>query len=210
MRIDLCREAMRLGEILLSLVPEEPEVKGIVALMELHDSRRRARTDSDGNLVTLENQDRDRWDQSKITRGQGLVAETLRLGEPGPYQIQAAISSVHTEARQWEDTDWRTIVSLYDRLLPLTRSPVVALNRAVAVGQAFGAEAGLNALTGLESDLEGYHAFHASRGEMLRRSGDRNGARRDFDRALELASNTAERRLIQSRIGELAEEAPRI
>ena len=208
-RGELTESAIELGRLLDGLLPNDSEVMGLLALMLLQDARSEARVDSSDDVVLLENQDRSIWDQTKIGAGLQLVERAAGAGSVGSYYVQAAIAAQHCQASVWEDTDWRTIVSLYDRLLPLTRSPVVALNRAVAVGQAFGAEAGLNALTGLESDLEGYHAFHASRGELLRRSGNRNGARRDFDRALELASNTAERRLIQSRIGELAEEAPR-
>jgi RNA polymerase sigma-70 factor, ECF subfamily len=202
-REELTESAIELGRLLDGLLPDEGEVMGLLALMLLQDARREARVDSSGDVVLLEDQDRATWDRAKIESGLELVERAAGAGSVGSYYVQAAIAAEHCQAFVWEDTDWRTIVSLYDRLLPATGSPVVALNRAVAVGQAFGAGAGLNALSGLDSDLEGYHAFHASRGEMLRQSGDVDGARRDLDRALELASNTAERRLIESRLADL-------
>jgi len=179
-------------------------VMGLLALMFLQDARSAARVDAAGDVVLLESQDRSAWDGKEIASGLELVDRAAGAGSVGPYYFQAAIAAEHCRASRWEQTDWLTIVSLYDRLLPATGSPVVALNRAVAFGQAFGAEAGLNALRGLDSDLDGYHAFHASRGEMFRRSGDTESARSDFNRALDLASNTAERRLIESRITELS------
>ena len=202
-RGELTESAIELGRLLDGLLPNDSEVMGLLALMLLQDARSAARVDPSGDVVLLENQDRSAWNQAEIASGLDLIGKAAGAGSVGSYYVQAAIAAEHCRARTWEETDWRTIVSLYDRLLPVTRSPVVALNRAVAVGQAFGAEAGLNALRGLESDLVGYHAFHASRGEMLRRSGDTEAARSDFDRALELASNTAERRLIESRLSEL-------
>jgi RNA polymerase sigma-70 factor (ECF subfamily) len=147
----------------------------------------------------LQDQARDRWDRDLITEGLGIVS-AIGDGE-GPYGVQAAIAACHSAAGAWEDTDWPRIVSLYDRLLPMTASPVVGLNRAVAIGQAFGSDAGLEAMNGI--DLDGYHAFHTSRGELLRRSGDEVGARHEFERALELISNVAERRLVETRIRSL-------
>ena len=202
-RGELAESAIELGRLLDGLLPDDGEVTGLLALMLLQDARSAARVDSAGDVVLLENQDRSAWDGEEIASGLQLVDRAARSGSVGSYYVQAAIAAEHCRASIWEQTDWRTIVSLYDRLLPVTGSPVVALNRAVAFGQAFGAEAGPNALRGLDSDLDGYHAFHASRGEMSRRSDDIESARSDFKRALELASNAAERRLIESRIAEL-------
>ena len=202
-RAELTESAIELGRLLDGLMPGDAEVIGLLALMLLQDARRAARVDAMGDVVLLQDQDRSSWDQARISRGLELVEHAAGAGSVGAYYVQAAIAAEHCRARTWEQTDWRTIVALYDRLLPLTGSPVVALNRAVAVGQAFGPEAGIDAMSGLEGDLEDYHAFHASRGELQRRAGDSLAARRDFDRALELASNTAERRLIESRLGDL-------
>ena len=203
-RGELTESAIELGRLLDDLLPDDAEVMGLLALMFLQDARSAARVDAAGDVVLLESQDRSAWDGKEIASGLELVDRAAGAGSVGPYYFQAAIAAEHCRASRWEQTDWLTIVSLYDRLLPATGSPVVALNRAVAFGQAFGAEAGLNALRGLDSDLDGYHAFHASRGEMFRRSGDTESARSDFNRALDLASNTAERRLIESRITELS------
>ncbi len=199
-RGELTESAIELGFLLDGLLAGHSEVMGLLALMLLQDARREARVDLRGDVVLLQEQDRSSWDHAEIESGLELVDRAAGAGSVGSYYVQAAIAAEHCRALIWEETDWQTIVALYDRLLPATRSPVVALNRAVAVGEAFGPQAGLNALSGLDSDLDGYHAFHASRGEMLRRSGDIDGARRDFDNALSLASNTAERRLIESRL----------
>jgi len=203
-RGELTESAIELGFLLDGLLAGHSEVMGLLARMLLQDARREARVDLRGDVVLLQDQDRSSWDHAEIESGLELVDRAAGAGSVGSYYVQAAIAAEHCRALTWEETDWRTIVALYDRLLPATRSPVVALNRAVAVGEAFGPEAGLNALSGLDSDLDGYHAFHASRGEMLRRSGDIDGARRDFDNALSLASNKAERRLIESRLKALS------
>lgn len=203
-RGELTESAIELGRLLDGLLPDDAEVMGLLALMFLQDARSAARVDALGDVVLLESQDRSTWDRAEIVFGLELVDRAAGAGSVGRYYLQAAIAAEHCRAATWGQTDWRTIVSLYDRLLPVTGSPVVALNRAVAFGQAFGAEAGLNALRGLDSDLDGYHAFHASRGEMFRRVGDIESSRRDFNRALDLASNAAERRLIKSRIAEVS------
>jgi RNA polymerase sigma-70 factor (ECF subfamily) len=199
-RDELASSAIELGRMLSRLLPRSTECRGLLALMVLQHSRRATRADQGGNLILLEDQDRDKWDSGEIEEGLALVAR-LEDSER-PYAIQAAIAACHSSARSWEETDWNRIVSLYDRLWPMTKSPVVALNRAVAVGQAQGAQAGLEAMGDI--DLDGYHAFHTVRGELLRRSGDEGAARHEFQRALELISNMAERRLVQSRLDSLS------
>lgn len=197
-REDLASSAIELGRMLVGLLPRSAESQGLLALMLLQHSRRATRADDEGNLVLLQDQDRDHWDRQLIDEGLELVA---RAGDEGPYAIQAAIAACHSVARSWEETDWHRIVRLYDRLWPMTSSPVVGLNRAVAIGEASGPVAGLGAMRSL--DLDGYHAFHTARGELLRRSGDELGARTEFRRALELISNAAERRLTQERLESL-------
>lgn len=197
-RDELAGSAIDLGRMLTSLMPDEGEAKGLLALMLLQHSRRAARTDRRGDLVLLQDQDRSSWNRAEIEEGLTLVSN---LDEYGPYAFQAAIAACHSRARTWDETDWSAIVSLYDRLWPMTGSPVVGLNRAVAIGYARGAGAGLEAMA--EIDLDGYHAFHASRAELMRRTGDARGARAEFERALELSSNAAERRLIESRLSAL-------
>lgn len=199
-RDELATSAIELGRMLTALVPGSVECRGLLALMLLQHSRRATRTDAGGNLVLLQDQDRSRWDRQEIQEGLRIVAE---LGSPDrPYALQAAIAACHSTASSWEETDWERIVSLYDRLWPVTSSPVVGLNRAVAVGHARGPEAGLAAMEDI--DLDGYHVFHTTRGELLRRSGDDDAARVEFERALELISNVAERRLVESRLDSLA------
>lgn len=202
-REDLADSAIDLCRLVDQLMPDGTEILGLLALMLLQHSRRLARISDEGDVVLLQSQDRELWNRDEIDEGLRLVSQIGSAGQPGPYLIQAAIAAQHSAARTWEQTDWETIVSLYDSLLPLTGSPVVALNRAVAVGQASGPEAGIDAVAGLESELDGYHVFHASRGEMRRRAGDLDGARKDFEKAHELADNRAERRLIEARLGSL-------
>jgi len=198
-RDELAASAIELGRMLSGQLPDSAESRGLLALMLLQHARRVTRTDGAGDLVLLEDQDRLLWDHDEIAEGLGLVAP---LGDGfGPYAIQAAIAACHSSAASWEETDWHRIVMLYDRLWPMTGSPVVGLNRAVAVGHARGSEAGLEAIEGI--DLDGYHAFHTTRGELLRRLGRKDAARRDFERALGLISNAAERRLIEGRIASL-------
>lgn len=198
-RDELAASAIELGRMLSGLMPDSTEVSGLLALMLLQHSRRGVRVDAEGDLILLQDQDRTLWDQAEIDEGLSLVAG---LGEDGPYALQAAIAACHSASATWEETDWSRIIALYDRLWPLTGSPVVGLNRAVAVGYALGPQAGLEAMRGI--DLDGYHAYHASLGELMRRSGDLGGARTELRRALELSANAAERRLIQSRLDTLS------
>jgi RNA polymerase sigma-70 factor (ECF subfamily) len=190
-RDDLCAEAIRLGRMLLLLMPDEPEAAGLLALMVLAAARRPARVDADGALVPLPRQDRSRWDRAAIAEGHRLVRGCLRRERPGPYQIQAAINAVHTDAPSAEATDWGQIVQLYDQLMAVAPSPVVELNRAVAVAEVSGADAGLRLVEGLS--LPQYHVFHAVRADLLRRTGRLVAARAAYETAAELAGNVAER-----------------
>jgi RNA polymerase sigma-70 factor (ECF subfamily) len=202
-RDELAESAIELGRLLDQLLTDESEVMGLLALMLLQHARRRARTDRSGDVVLLQDQIRSDWDAAEVDEGLEIVDRAQALGGSATYFLQASIAARHSGATTWEGTDWPGIVSLYDRLLPITGSPVVALNRAVAIGQADGPAAGIEALRGIENDLDGFHAFFASRGELYRRTGDIQRAREDFERALVLATNTAERRLIQARLGSL-------
>jgi len=190
-REDLCREAIRLGRVLVSLMPDEPEVTGLLALMLLVAARRPARTAPDRSLVPLPEQDRTLWDADLVAEGQALVRWCLRRNVPGPYQVQAAINAVHSDAASAAETDWCQILTLYDQLLALEPSPVVALNRAVALAEVSGPEAALAALEGLP--LEGYHLLHAVRADLLRRMGRRPEAVAAYDAALARTDNEAER-----------------
>ncbi|MEQ7010338.1 RNA polymerase sigma factor [Actinopolymorpha sp. B17G11] len=194
-REDLCGEAIRLGRVLADLMPDEPEVIGLLALMLLIESRRTTRTTTDGDLVLLAAQDRGRWDRELIAEGQSLVRQCLRRNQPGPYQIQAAINAVHSEATTAENTDWAQILQLYDHLLALTPTPVVALNRAVAVAEVEGPAAALALVDGL--GLERYHMFHAIRADLLRRLGRTVEAAQAYDAAIAHTQNAAERTFLQ-------------
>lgn len=197
-REDLCAEAVRLGRLLVELMPDEPETLGLLALMLLVESRRPARTAPDGTLVLLPDQDRSLWDRDLIAEGQDLVRRCLRRGRPGPYQIQAAVNAVHSDAPTAAGTDWGQILRLYDQLTQFTPSPVVALNRAVAVGEVEGPGAALALVEVL--DLDGYHAFHAVRADLLRRLGRTAEAVRAYEAAIALTASPAERaRLERSR-----------
>ncbi|HEX7165758.1 MAG TPA: RNA polymerase sigma factor [Acidimicrobiales bacterium] len=196
-RQELCAEAIRLGRLLLELMPDEPEVHGLLALMLLTESRRPARTAPDGSLVLLGEQDRTRWDRGLIHEGQEIVRSCLRWNRPGPYQVQAAIAAVHSDAPAAADTDWRQIVALYDHLLALTPTPIVALNRAVAVAEVDGPAAALEIVDAL--DLGEYHHFHSTRADLLRRMGRTGDAARAYDLALDRAANAAERRFLAGR-----------
>jgi RNA polymerase sigma-70 factor (ECF subfamily) len=196
-REDLCAEAIRLGRLLAELMPDEPEVLGLLALMLLIESRRPARTTADGDVVLLADQDRDLWDRDLIAEGQAIVRRCLRRDQPGPYQVQAAINAVHSDAAAAVVTDWWQIRQLYDQLLVLTPSPVVALNRAVAVAEVDGPEAALNLVDRL--DLDGYHLFHAVRADLLRRLGRTAEAVAAYDAAIARAENSAERDLLLRR-----------
>ncbi len=197
-RQDLSAEAIRLSRLLASLMPDEPEVLGLLALMLLTESRRPARTSRDGALVVLADQDRARWDRPLIAEGHELVRQCLRRNQPGPYQIQAAINAVHSEAKVAADTDWHQILALYDQLMAVAPTPVVALNRAVAVAEVEGAEAGL-ALAD-ELGLDGYYLFHAIRADLLRRLGRDAEAALAYRAAIDRTSNAAERAYLASRI----------
>jgi RNA polymerase sigma-70 factor, ECF subfamily len=194
-REDLCLEAIRLGRLLAELMPDEPEVLGLLALMLLVQSRRAARTGPAGELVLLADQDRGRWDASLVAEGQALVRRCLRRGQPGPYQIQAAINAVHSDAATAADTDWDQVVQLYDQLMAVAPSPVVALNRAVAVAEVSGPAAALALVEGL--DLGTYYLWHAIRADLLRRLDRRSEASAAYQAAIELAENAAEREFLR-------------
>ncbi len=194
-REDLCLEAIRLGRLLAELMPDEPEVMGLLALMLLTESRRGARSTAGGGLVLLTDQDRSRWDQGLIAEGQAVVRKCLRRDQPGPYQIQAAINAVHSDAPTAADTDWRQILQLYDQLGALAASPVVVLNRAVAVAEVEGPDAALALVDGL--DLGGYHVFHVIRADLLRRLGRPAEAAQAYDAAIACTANAAERDFLQ-------------
>jgi RNA polymerase sigma-70 factor (ECF subfamily) len=196
-RADLCAEAIRLGRLLAELMPDEPEVKGLVALMLLTESRRAARTGPAGDLVLLSDQDRSRWDSDLIAEGQAIVRECLRRDQPGVYQIQAAINAVHSDAPTAAATDWRQILALYDQLMAIAPSPVVALNRAVAVAEVDGPDVALAVVDGL--DLDGYHVFHAVRADLLNRLGRNADAAQAYDRAMARTENAAARAFFDAR-----------
>jgi RNA polymerase sigma-70 factor (ECF subfamily) len=196
-RQDLCAEAIRLARLLAALMPDEPEVLGLLALLLLTESRRAARTAADGSLVLLADQDRSLWDRVLIAEGQDLVRACLRRNQPGPYQIQAAINAVHSDAATAADTDWGQILQLYDQLLAVSPTPVVALNRAVAVAEVHGPALALAAIESL--DLDTYHLFHALRADLLRRLGRSEDAAQAYEAALALVGNAAERRFLEER-----------
>jgi RNA polymerase sigma-70 factor (ECF subfamily) len=196
-RDDLCREAIRLGRLLAELMPNDQEVIGLLALMLLVESRRETRTTSDGDLVLLGDQDRTRWNQDLIAEGQALVRQCLAVNRPGYYQIQAAINAVHSDATAASDTDWRQILALYDQLLALTPSPVVALNRAVALAEVEGPAAALDVVDAL--DLGGVVSFHVVRADLLRRLGRATESADALDVAIARTSNLAERTFLERR-----------
>ncbi len=205
-RTDLSAEAIRLGQLVRSLMsPQPPEASGLLALMLLHDARRESRIDAAGDIVVLEEQDRSRWNQQQIAEALPLVGQALRSG-PGPYALQAAIAAEHCKATRAEDTNWREIVRLYDELQRLEPSPIVGLNRAVAVAMAEGSEQGLSIVDSLAAsgDLDGYHLLHAARADLLRRMGSREEAAKSYERALELVTNDRERRYLERRLREVA------
>jgi RNA polymerase sigma-70 factor, ECF subfamily len=206
LRDDLCAEAIRLGRLLVQLI-DDPEALGLLALMLLHEARRAARVDTAGDLVLLEHQDRSLWDRALIAEAEHLVERALAARRVGPYLLQAAIAAVHVTAPVAADTDWREIVALYDVLRRVDRSPVVGLNRAVAVGMRDGAEAGLAAIDAAlhEGGLDSYHLAHAARADMLRRLGRTVEALASYRRALELSRQPSERRFLQARLLELGD-----
>jgi len=192
-RRELTAEAIRLTRLIRALMPEDGEVAGLLALMLLTEARRAARVSASGELVPLDEQDRGAWDAALVAEGHGLVRERLAAGvAPGRYQILAAINAVHTSAREARETDWSQVVALYDQLVRLDASPIVALNRAIAVAELDGPNVALAAIDRLDDRLAGYHAYHATRADLLRRLGRNDKARAAYDRAIELAGNTAE------------------
>jgi RNA polymerase sigma factor (sigma-70 family) len=201
-RRELANDAAWLTSLLVRLMPDEPEALGLLALMELHLSRADARFGPDGSLVLLPDQDRRRWDRDRIGRAVATLRRAERMRRPGSYQLQAAILAAHATAPQWERTPWRAIVALYDALHRLEPTPVVALNRALAVAEVEGPQTALALLDPLGERLERYHLFHAARAELLRRTGDAEAAARADRRALDLTDNPAERRLLARRIGQ--------
>jgi RNA polymerase sigma-70 factor (ECF subfamily) len=196
-RADLCAEAIRLARLLAELMPDEPEVLGLLALVLLTEARRRARTAPDGSLVLLSEQDRALWDPTLVAEGQDIVRACLRRNLPGPYQLQAAIAAVHSDAPTAAETDWGQILALYDQLVAMAPTPVVALNRAVAVAEVRGPGVALQLVDDL--GMEGYYLFHATRADFLRRLGRRDGAAAAYDAALARTTNAAERAFLRLR-----------
>jgi len=190
----LCAEAIRLARILATLMPDEPEAAGLLALLLLTESRRASRIRPDGSLALLGEQDRNRWDRSLIEEGHGIVRACLRRNHPGPYQLQAAINAVHADAPTIDQTDWSQIVALYDHLLALTPTPIVALNRAIAIGEVQGAATALALVD--ELDLDNYHPFHATRADLLRRLNRNSEAAAAYERAAAMAPTDAEREFL--------------
>ena len=209
-RRELGAEAIRLTRIVVQLLPDEPEALGLLALMLLHDARREARVGPDGELVLLEDQDRSRWDRARIAEGSALVERALRLGRPGPYQLQAAIAALHDEADSAATTDWPQIAALYQALRRLEPSPVVELNLAVAVAMADGPATGLAMMDGLVADgsLAGYPYLHAARADLLRRLGRWSEAASAYRRALALTDNRPERSFLERRLAQVSTEDP--
>lgn len=192
LRSDLSEEAIRLGRLLRQLMPDEPEAMGLLALMLLHDSRRPARVDDQGGLVTLEDQDRNAWDSGLASEGTDLVERALRMGRPGPYQLQAAISAVHCEAESFVETDWRQIAVLYGELAQMGSNPVVEMNRAIAVGMYHGPSSGLALLDELEAELSNDHRWHAARADLFSHAGRYELALSSLEEALDRCGNEAE------------------
>ena len=206
-RAALRSEAIRLARALVELMPDEPEAAGLLALMLLSEARVPART-SEGALVLLRDQDRTNWDRTMIEEGHAIVRACLRRNRPGPFQLQAAIQAVHCDADSFEATDWPQIVALYDQLFSVMPTPVVALNRAIAIGEAEGPASALAALDAIAPDLDHYHLMHAASGTMLRRLGQRDAAKAAYERAAHLAATEADRGFLAQQIEELAEDGP--
>jgi RNA polymerase sigma-70 factor, ECF subfamily len=206
-RHDLTAEAIRLTRLIRALLPDDGEVAGLLALMLLTEARRTARVSASGELVPLAEQDRGAWDATLIAEGHRLVRERLAAAAagaaPGRYQILAAINAVHTSARDMRDTDWSQVLALYNQLVRLDPSPIIALNRAIAVAELDGPEVALAAVDRLEHRLAGYHAYHATRADLLRRLGRSQQSRAAYDKAIELAGNTAETAYLTRRRDEL-------
>lgn len=204
-RADLCVEAIRLGQLVRGLMAPQPpaEVTALVALMLLHDSRRDARLDESGDLVLLEDQDRRQWNRAQIAEALPLVLEALRRGEPTAFAVQAAIAALPDNAARVEETDWLQIVHLYDVLERLQPTPIVSLNRAVAIAMVDSPQTALVLIEGLATELDGYHLFHAARADLLRRVGDLEAAAQSYRRSLELVTNDSERRFLERRLREV-------
>jgi RNA polymerase sigma-70 factor (ECF subfamily) len=205
LRCELCAEAIRMARILTHLLPDYPENPGLLALMLLHDSRRDARVNAEGELVPMEEQDRSLWHREQIKEGLDLVEKAMHMGRVGPYQLQAAIAALHAEATKPEETDWKQIAALYQALKEMHPSPIVALNHAVAVALSEGLEKGLGQIEklGATGELDSYHLYHAACADLLRRMGKREQAIEEYDRALALTGNAVERRYLRRRIAEL-------
>jgi RNA polymerase sigma-70 factor (ECF subfamily) len=205
-RDDLCAEAVRIARLLARLLPDQPEVEGLLALMLLHRSRRAARTGPEGELITLEHQDRSLWDRTMIEEGRALVETALKRGRIGPYQLQSAIAALHVEAPSADATDWPQIAALYDLLIRIQPTPVVELNRAAAIGMALGPAAGIELIDALDERgvLDGYHLLSAARAELLARSGALEAAEVSYRRALAECTNPAERAHLERRLAEVA------
>jgi RNA polymerase sigma-70 factor (ECF subfamily) len=202
LRVELCDEAIWLVRVVDRLMPGEPETMGLLALMLLQHSRRHARVDEHGDLVLLEDQDRARWDQNMIDEGLALIDAAVEIRRPGPYQVQAAIAALHARAPRPEDTDWPQIATLYRGLAAMWPSPVIELNRAVAVAMADGPAAGLALMEPLADNLDRYHLYHAARADLLRRSGRTAEAKLAYRRALDLVTNPVERRYLMRRVSQ--------
>ena len=205
-RDELCSEAIYLTRVLVSLLPADAasaEARGLLALMLLHDSRRKARTSANGELILLDEQDRSQWDQAQIQEGKQLLEQAMLMRHPGPYQVQAAISALHAEAAQASDTDWHQIAKLYGALARMSPSPVVEVNRAIAYGMASGTLAGLRILERLGESLSDYYPYHVARADLLRRAQQREAAVAAYQVALSLCQNSAERAFLQKRLAEL-------
>jgi RNA polymerase sigma-70 factor, ECF subfamily len=210
-RQSLCAEAIRLARTLVALMPDEPEALGLLALMLLHDARRRGRVDRAGDLVALEDQDRSLWDAATIAEGVALLDAALRRERPGPYQVQAAIAASHATAASSAETDWKEIAALYERLALMSPSPVIELNRAVAVAMAHGPQAGLVIVDAIESSgrLEGYHLLAATKADFYRRLGRRGEAAAAYEEALGLATSESEQRYLRKRLDEVRSRTAR-
>jgi RNA polymerase sigma-70 factor (ECF subfamily) len=205
-RADLCAEAIRLARLLVELMPDEPEALGLLALLLLTESRRAARTTADGTIVLLPDQDRTVWDHDLVAEGQGIVRRCLQRNMPGPFQVQAAIAAVHSDAPTASATDWSQVLALYDQLFAFSPNAIVALNRAVAVAEVHGAGPALALVDAL--DLDSYHLFHSTRADLLGRLGRYDDARAEYDRALALTNNAAERTFLEDKRGSLPAVSP--
>jgi RNA polymerase sigma-70 factor (ECF subfamily) len=204
-RTDLCAEAIRLGRLLAQLMPNQPEPRGLLAMMLLHDSRRETRIDAQGEMVLLEDQDRTRWDRAQIAEGLEHSESALRADAPGPYSIQAAIAAIHSQAARYEDTDWHAIADFYARLYAMQPSPVIELNRAVAIALGEGPEVGLRLIDALETsgDLRDYYLMWAARADLLRRLERWSEAAESYNEALRRVGSAPERRFLRRRLAEV-------